>query len=341
MLNSMSRILTETLVKKALKDLKDSPERSIRNLVDMALNVSDGRFQHELFTIAEQMLEDDQSSYYDIIRDVIAHVESERLLKFGMNLGYNSCTAGAKQIREKEAVCGYNIPWTIALRMDEQRLLEEPERYDRVITQGEELGIYTWMFYTQGRLQDTLPLIRKHTDSAFILFCNPDGLTPAFLDCIAEVNHLMLAVRYEENAGDIYRQLRERQFLYSLFCKYEEKDAENIINGELFYSTEQMHPLFTAVIADKDCPEETEEKVYHMVAEARGRQTFRTIPWEVVRDNSYIDSIISDDSCSACFDVDGALLFCGEERASLNLFDQDLEEILRQAFSKRKDGHCE
>ncbi|MCD8363619.1 MAG: hypothetical protein LUC98_11820 [Lachnospiraceae bacterium] len=65
MKSDMSRILIETLVKNTLKDLRDSPERSVRNLVHMALKFSEGRFQHEFFEVAGTMLENEQSSYYD------------------------------------------------------------------------------------------------------------------------------------------------------------------------------------------------------------------------------------------------------------------------------------
>jgi len=41
----MSRIIIETIVKKALKYIKHSPERGLRNLIDMALQFSEGRFQ--------------------------------------------------------------------------------------------------------------------------------------------------------------------------------------------------------------------------------------------------------------------------------------------------------
>ena len=46
---SMTRILVKTMVRKTIRDIKDSPERSIRNLVDMALNFSEGRFQQDFF----------------------------------------------------------------------------------------------------------------------------------------------------------------------------------------------------------------------------------------------------------------------------------------------------
>ena len=49
MANRASRILIETIVRKALKDIKKSPERSSRNLVDLALQFSEGKFQQDFF----------------------------------------------------------------------------------------------------------------------------------------------------------------------------------------------------------------------------------------------------------------------------------------------------
>ena len=62
--NSMSRILIETTVRQTLKGLKEDPKRSIRNLVDMALHFSEGRFQSRFFQTARTMLEHEESAYY-------------------------------------------------------------------------------------------------------------------------------------------------------------------------------------------------------------------------------------------------------------------------------------
>lgn len=61
--NSMSRFITGSVVKRTLKDIKDNPERSIRNLVDMALQFSGGRFQQDFFTTAQTMLQNENSAY--------------------------------------------------------------------------------------------------------------------------------------------------------------------------------------------------------------------------------------------------------------------------------------
>ena len=85
--NSMSRILIETIIKRTLRNIKDNPERGIRNLIDMALQFSEGRFQKDFFTAAQTMLQNENSAYYDLVRDMVNRTDSDRLLTFGMNLG--------------------------------------------------------------------------------------------------------------------------------------------------------------------------------------------------------------------------------------------------------------
>ena len=100
MTNSISRVLIETIVRKTLRDIEESPERSTRNLVDMALQFSNGRFQKYFLETARGMLENENSAYYALVRDAVGNIDHERLLNFGMNVGYNSCTSGARRIRE-------------------------------------------------------------------------------------------------------------------------------------------------------------------------------------------------------------------------------------------------
>ena len=88
--NSLSRILIETTVRQTLKGLQEDPKRSIRNLVDMALQFSEGRFQNRFFETAQTMLKNEGSAYYALVQDATSHIETEHLVTFGMNLGYNS-----------------------------------------------------------------------------------------------------------------------------------------------------------------------------------------------------------------------------------------------------------
>ncbi|MCD8068220.1 MAG: hypothetical protein LUE87_04925, partial [Lachnospiraceae bacterium] len=331
MTNNITRILTETVVKNTLKEIEDSPERSIRKLVDMALNFSEGRFRTDFFTIARGMLENEDSPYYDLIRDVLTHVDHERILRFGMNLGFNSCTEGAKRIRRNEETMGFNIPWCVFLHLDQKRILENPGQYSRVFSQGEDLGIYTWILEADGPLAEILPLMKEHGDSAFVLVCGPESVTEDFLDSASQVSHMMPAVLYDEERAEVFDLLRERKLLYAACQFYGDQDAEDILNGDLFYSAEQTHAALTALLPAKECTAVTRTRVAKYVERARNEQLFRTIPWEAWYDNCRVDAIISGDACFVDFDAQGdlyGLRSCPGE-ASLNVFRNDLAQILR------------
>lgn len=336
MKNSTSRIIIETVVKKALRDIKDSPERSIRNLIDMALHFSDGRFQHSFFEAAQTMLQNERSPYYRLAEDTIAHVDTEHLLRFGINLGYNSCTTGAKSIREIEERETYNIPWTISLGLDPQLFLLHQQQYHSVISQGEALGIYAWMLFPKNQPHKILSLVQNHADSAFVLFCTPAEITPAFLDYVSELDNLMLAVRYQENAADACSLLRKAELLYSVYYPYTEDDVTSITGGDLFCSIEQLHPVFTILLADPNCPEAARKTVYEAVKQTRNRQLFQTIAWEAAYDSLLADSIISSEPCLTGFDSKGDFFTLKKHKtdACLNILHTDLSCILKLAFPK-------
>lgn len=335
--NSMSRILTEAVVKKALKDIKDSPERGIRNLVDMALQFSEGRFQKSFFSIAQTMLQNENSAYYELVRNVVSYTDTDRLYTFGMNLGYNGCTVGAQHIREHEKNLNCNIPWTIAFQMNEKHFEANKQKYHDAIREGETLGVYVWMLFAMEHPEITLSFAQDHTDSAFCIFCQAKDLTPTFLDEVSKLYNVMLVVRYEESSFEICNTLRQRGLLYSIWYQYGQKDTETIINGDLFNSVQQFTPVFTALLPEYHCPEAIQDLVYKTVKQARNEQTYCTLLWELQGDNNLIDTIISDDACSVYFDENGDLCTWNQkiECEHRNLFHDTLLEIFMSGCAKK------
>ncbi len=334
---SMSRILVETVVKKALKSIKDSPERGIRNLVDMALQFSEGRFQQDFFVTTQTMLQNENSAYYGLVRDVVTYTDTDRLFTFGMNLGYNGCTEGARRIRENEMKLGCNVPWTVLLQIDTQQFEENRQKYSTLIQEGESLGIYTWMVFPTSQPQKVFVLAENYPDSAFCIFCDTEDVTSAFIDEAAEFKNLMIVIRYDENADNVCNAMRERGLLYSVWYQYSQKDTEIIINGDLFSSTQQISPTFTVLLPETNCPEEVRRLAYQEVKRARNEQNFRTLTWELQSDNCLIDTIISGDACSVCFDKAGNLCDWNGKigNRQYNLFHSSIAEMLTVAYPKK------
>ncbi|MDO5153259.1 MAG: hypothetical protein Q4D50_07840 [Eubacteriales bacterium] len=336
MKNTMPRILIEAVVRRALKDAGDSPERSTRNLVDMALQFTQGKFQHRFFETARLMLKKEESAFHKMVPDAVASIDQERLIGFGMNLGYNGCIAGAKIIRSIEKKEHFNIPWMITLVINGDDCLNRAEDYCAILEQGRPLGIYTWQIYACGQAQKIMPLIGKYPDYAFILYCAPGEITDALLDEAESLHNLMIAVAYTQGADDACQLLRQRRFLYSVYVPYGECDLPRIVSGEVLDDTEILHPVFTAFLADAGCPKAVREQVYQYVSRTRTQQLYKTVPWDAVSDSRFVNGVISEDTCQACFDGQGNLWMFreGPERMDYNIFRQPLREILKQAFPK-------
>lgn len=323
-----SRILIETILKKSLREMKESPERNMRNLIDLALQFSKGRFQHDFFETAQTMLKNESSLYYALVQDIIANTNHEKLLTFGLNLGYNSCTRGAQTIREIEKLQHFNIPWCISLHINHQHLSNTPEKYDSIIKQGNQLGVYTWMLFSSKDPGKILPLISKHLDNAFILFCIPEQISDSFYDACNSTNNVMPTILYNENTYKVCMSLRQYQIPYSIYYCYDADNIEIDACEHMIRNIEVLHPIFTALIANQTCLPFVQQKVYDFVLQARKEQIFKTILWEFECDNRFVDSIISEDSCLAEFDENGRLY------GQYHLYEQGLHQILRQAFPK-------
>lgn len=335
--NSMSRMLIEVVVKNALKSIKDNPERGIRNLVDLAMQFSEGRFQKNFFATTQAMLQNENSAYYGLVRDTVAYTDTNRIFTFGMNLGYNGCTVGARRIRENEKKLHCNIPWAMIMQIDSKYFEDNRQRYHEVLLEGESLGIYAWMLFVLEHPEKILPLVKDHPDSAFCIFCKAEDITTSFLDEAAGLYNMMLVIRYEESTAGICDTLRKMGLLYSAWYQYGQKDTEIIINGDLFSSVQQLGPAFTALLPETGCPETIKKLVYQAIAQARNEQLYRTMLWDLQCDNSLVDAIISDDSCSVYFNAQGDLCARGQKIESEyhNLFQSSLSEILVSGCAKK------
>lgn len=333
MTDSLNRTLIETTIRSAIKRINDDPERSVRNLVDMALSFSQGRFQQDFFNAAKKMLENGCSSYYKLIPDLVANVECERIVSFGMNVGYNSCTAGAKRIREIEAKENFNIPWSISLELSGNDYLHNEAIYNALIDQGKELGIYTWLIFCYEHPDYILKLVQAFPECAFIIFCSPDEITLPLLDDANATYNLMFAVEHGNTSEDACALLRSRNFLYAIFS-HKQNLTENLID-EILCDAENLHAAFTIFLSQPSSLVEP-TPVYQHILQTRAEQKYRTIPFDMIHDNYWIDSIISEQACSVSFTKNGSYysLINQTMHENYNCFLTTLFEILKNVTPK-------
>ncbi|MCC8128467.1 MAG: hypothetical protein LIO51_00790 [Clostridiales bacterium] len=334
--NNIPRILIEVTARGAIRELKRTPRRGIRNMVDLALNFCHGRFQRAFFESAQRLLQNEQSAYYELVYDLVNRVDTDRLMTFGMNLGYNSCTGGAKTIRRIEASEGYNIPWLATIMVSGDQYLDQEDAYCSLVDQGRKLGIYSWQLVSRGNAAELLALPRKYQDCAFALFCTPEEWDEALLEEASPLYNLLPVVRYEEGTEEVCSQMRERGLFYAVCVPYGQEELMDIQSGELFACTEPLGSAFTMLMPREGCPEGTRQEAYAAAIQVRQSQRYRTIPWDILGDSCMVDSVISEDECFAVFAPNGDLILPEGAEEHLNLFQMSLTDILRAAYPKKK-----
>ena len=338
--NSTQRVWIETIVRRAFKNMEGSPGRNVRNLVDMALQFSDGRFQTLFFKTTRRMLQDETSAYYELFRSAVETVDQERLIQFGMNIGYNGCTAGAARIRETEAAQGFNIPWMISLHLDSVIYEANSERFHQVIAEGNELGVYVWQIHCSDRPENLAPLFAAYPDNAFVLYCDTEHINEQMLQRLHPYCNLMLAIPIGQNTAVACTQMRFHRMLYSLYYKYGPQDREKILDGSLFHLAGTNHPIFTVLIPNAYCSAALRDEIHDYVLQTRMQQRYPFIAWDTPADDHFIDSVISGDGCVVGFDDCGNLFTENDawETPETNLHLQHLQDILRFALPKYKEA---
>ena len=336
MAETMNQALIETTVKQAIKRIQDDPERSIRNLVDMTLLFSNGKFQQRFLEVIQQILQNEQSSYYRLIPDLISNVDSKRITTFGINLGYNSCTRGARIIRKIESEQEFNVPWSIFLEIDDCSFRNHEEHYFSLLEQGQALGVYTWALICDNGITSCLKLAEKYTDHAFLILCHPNDITPSLLDEAGELYNIMFVVAHEDNVEYACNLLRKRKFLYSVSYSYDEEILSEILSGNILSDIQVLHPTFTLFCPTNDCSLPIQQLVYEYVLEARMNQTFLTMPFDLFHDMQYIDEIISEDASIIFFNANGT---CHSKttngfKTQYNFFEYSFADILKEVVPK-------
>ncbi|MDD2971034.1 MAG: hypothetical protein PHE02_02740 [Lachnospiraceae bacterium] len=338
MRNDMNRVLIETTIRRTLKEMGDSPERGIRNLIDLGLNFSKGRFQQNFLSMAQQMLRKEDSAYYTLFRDILTHVDAEIMTTFGINVGYNSCTKGAKTIRAIEIERGFCVPWALSIHINKEQDLTRPEFYPNLLRQGKELGIFTYVLFTDGEPAKVIDLMKGQPDCAFLLLLDGKQITPEFITELQLVKNVMIAVSTGKSYLPACRRLRAAKQLYAAYTLYMERDKEEILCGAWLSDAIKGRPAFSFLLADRSCPELMQKEIYDYVLAVRTGQEQPVFLIDIKYDMLHIDEIISDSVCMAGFGQMGRLLTEEgvREEEELNIFHNSLESILNRQRPREK-----
>lgn len=306
----ITRKLIESAVTKAIHDIERDPDRSTRNMVDLAMTFSRGRFQRHFMETIQTMLARQDSPYYLVAKRAAANVNHETLKTFGINIGYNSFTRGAKTIRGLEASRGINIPWIITLEYDGVTGHTTVADIDDTIRAGKAMGIFSYAVFCKWEDTEKIEaLLRQHDDCAFIVYLiDGDGDEQKAIDRLSLRPNTMVAVSTEDRQyASLMKRMKEERMLCCAYKVYRDADVEAILSGAWVEGVLSTECLFAMLIADEGCSTETKKRVAQYVRDVRVEQRYPVLLLELYTDIIAIDSVVSDQGVCMAVRADGSV----------------------------------
>lgn len=337
------RTLIELAVGKGLRDMETDPARSVRNLVDLGRHFARGRFQTVFFPLAQTMLKNEDSAYYQLMRNTVSRVDHETLKTFGVNVGYTSWTKGADELRKHQLESGFHIPWTVLFA---DRGVEGPvldaRQMDALIEQGKDLGIYTYLVLC-GRalfLPLLLQLAEGHSGCGFVFFLPPGELSRDDARAIRLCRNAMFVIPAGGACRQAARQLCVNHCLFGVYAFYEDNTVDRLLSsggdGCLLHSENS----FAFLIAAPGCGETARRKAKRFVREQREGQRDPVFWVDLPSDLMEVDRIISGEAELLRLDTAGGLQGFGKEafRGAYDPGRETLAEIFRRTMPPAAPG---
>ena len=334
----LRRMLCEATVDRALRDIQRDTKRSLRNLVDLGLNfTAGGRLFHSMLEAVRDLLSDEQSAYFETVQTAIQTVDQDTIKTFGLNVGLEGCTRGARKIRELEEAGGFNIPWALTLcagdnavgLTDCQRLVEE----------GTALGIYVYLLMDRGMNVESLrQLVSANPKCAFVVLsdtlCADEGDTAHLSDLH---NTIFLVDADCPDKIPSLRNLRSARCLYGLYRWYDDETARDVLSDDALDAYREGGPLALCLIPRMGTSGDTERRVNARSAAVRKCRLYPYFSLELSGDLLAVDTAISGDGCAVTICSNGQIstlskgLLTGSE---FSIYHNSLEDLLRRAAPK-------
>lgn len=213
--HSAARLAASKAIDVVLKDVDKNRGQGVCRLIDlMEKYMSDEKLDVD-FDKVRDFVNNKDSVLNKYINRVLNEVDPHVLKTLALNLGFESFLYGTKTIRKMRAKYHCNVPWLILMDPTSacnlhctgcwaaeygNKLNLTLEEMDSVIRQGNELGVYFYM-YTGGeplvRKADLIKLCEMHPDCAFLAFTNGTLVDQDFCDELKRVGNLYLAISLE------------------------------------------------------------------------------------------------------------------------------------------------
>ena len=334
----LRRVLCEATVDRAIRDIQRDTKRSLRNAVDLGLNfTAGGRLFHSVLEAARDLLSDEQSAYFESIQTVLQTVDQDTIKTFGLNVGLEGCTRGAKRIRELEESGGFNIPWALTLCAGDQGVgLADCQR---LVEEGTALGIYVYLLMDHGMNVEALrQLSSTNTKCAFVVLSGTLCAGEEDTAHLSDLHNTIFLV--DADCPELIPSLRNllgARCLYGLYRWYGEENADAVTDDDALDAYREGGALALCLIPRLGTSAETECRVNARTTAIRESRLYPYFPFELSQDLLGVDTAISGDGCAVTICSNGQISTLNKgllPGSDFSIYHNSLEDLLRRAAPK-------
>lgn len=265
MINLANNILGEKIVEQGIKYIVNGTEEKLPFLLNIAEKVAVDPVHKQNVEGVRKVLQDKESNWYQFSKKLFREIHPNIKKKMAVNFFLNASLLGVPRQKEMGEKLGVSVPWAILIDPTEKCNLNctgcwagdyqrardlDFETLDRVITEGEELGIY-FTVVSGGepliRKDDLIKLAEKHPDQVIHIFTNGTLIDEDFVKEVVRVGNITFAISVEglEESTDerrgkgVFKKvmkamdlLREHGCLFGFSATYTRKNTEEIASDE-------------------------------------------------------------------------------------------------------------
>jgi hypothetical protein len=264
-----------------------------------------------------------------MLEDFLATVDHRAIKTFGLNMGYDSWTYGARLIRRESEKRGYMLPWVVQIHYDREtggRLTAED--IDSIINTLSPLGVNTYVIMKEHGLPDDPDLVevfRTHPGCAFFLFINDSHISVEQAEVIKGIGNTVISINIAtDNAMEACRSLKEIKALYVIHYLYTTDEVEKFSYGDYIDTWLSYGSAFIFLI-QKDCEKGLAGK---FAKKSRMEQEYPILVWDVYSDIRLVNEMISDIPFIFEISCDGDMIYPAD--TGINVLDTDIITALEK-----------
>lgn len=327
--HTITKTMISSVVAHGLREMEQDPRRNVRRLADLGKRFSRSRFQDLIFSIMQELLAHEDSSYYDLMANLLKNTDHEAMRTFGVNLGCSAWTYGARLIRKEEETSSFAIPWALLFCYDpsaDGALCISS--LQKLISEGTSLGIYAYFIRQCGEPSDScelLSLFEQNPDCAFLWIPEHGTLTAEQICLLRNCKNTMAVLPGDDpETSRTAALLRGQKILFALSLGYSDKTCATVCTDASFRCALEAQTSFLFLISGDPQGQNAEK----FCCDARLKQEYPCFMMDYYADARSLSRFLADHDALLEIGADGRLLQPAAQKGIPFDFDRPLKEAL-------------